>query len=480
MDRTVIVEKLDIGHRGAVLEDGSVREWLIDDVHGPLQEGMIVAGRVENVLNGMDAAFIDIGDTKHGYLHMKEHPEYQAWKLREDGKPAPKAAALLQKGDRVIVQVKKEAAGSKGCSLTMLLSISGTYTIYMPYGGYAAVSKKIKDESRAAIRREVRSWLAEQEGIIVRTNAEETESELLKEEFKLLRSRIDGMLKEKPKAPGTLYYDESRTDLRVEKDYVGAANTAVITNDADLAAQWKRTSPHVTWRAGSLFPAYNLDKELEKSLRSFVWLKNGGSLMIQETEAMTVIDVNSGKYTGSSGMRDTAYDVNMAAAEEISRQLRLRNIGGMVIIDFIEMNRSDAAKQVEETLQAALRRDGSTTNVAGFTRLGNMEMTRKQTRRKLSQLLTESCPCCSGAGRLKTLWQLTEELKQQAQAEEAEACLFDVPERLAAYLRKESFARGLPELYIRIRRGNDRAELVRTGTVEEIKGSGERLGGVLS
>ncbi|MFC4737432.1 ribonuclease E/G [Bacillus daqingensis] len=480
MDRTVIVEKLDIGHRGAVLEHGSVREWLIDDVHGPLQEGMIIAGRVENVLNGMDAAFIDIGDDKHGYLHIKEHPDYQAWKLQENGKPAPKAGSLLQKGDRVIVQVKKEAAGSKGCSLTMLLSISGTYTIYMPFGGYAAVSKKISDESRAGLRREVRSWLTGQEGIIVRTNAEQAELLRLQDEFELLRSRIAGILQEKPKAPGTLYYDESRTDLRVEKDYVGAAGTEVITNDAELAAQWKRKSPHVTWQNGSLFSAYHLDKELEKSLRPFVWMKNGGSLMIQETEAMTIIDVNSGKYTGTSGMRDTAFEVNMAAAEEISRQLRLRNIGGMVIIDFIEMNAREAAQQVDDTLRKALRRDGSTTNVAGFTKLGNMEMTRKQTRRKLSQLLTEPCTCCSGGGRQKTRWQLTEELKQQAAAVEAEACLFEVPERLAAYLRKETFSTSLPELFIRIRRTSGNAELVRTGTVDEVKESGERLGGVRS
>jgi ribonuclease G len=482
MNRQVILEKTTAGHRGAVLEEGKVQEWLLDDPDAALKEGMIISGKIVNVLSSMDAAFIDIGLPKHGYLHKKEHPVHQRWKLRKEGKE-PAIAQMLQTGDRVLVQVKKEAAGSKGPTLTMLLSIAGSYIIYMPFGGYTAISKKLDDDTRDAFREAASSWCAEEEGLIVRTNAGSREAGVLEKEFYHLRRKYEKMLEKFPAAPGTVFDDQSSAASRVERDFLTDEKTIVLTNDAELASDWKQQAftRQVEWRRETdLFHKEGMDRELEKTLRPFVWMKNGSSLLIEQTEAMTVIDVNSSKFTGRGGseLAGTSLEVNKTAAAEIARQLRLRNIGGIIIIDFIDMPKDHQRREVLQVLKEAAKNDRTITNVIGFTNLGYVEMTRKQSRKTLEQILMKPCEACGGSGRILREEKLAEDMARTVTAlKDIEAVLVDAAPRLYRYVQKQTeifFGDG-PAVFLREKEDAGGFLIARTGSIEELQDKGIRL-----
>lgn len=485
MYRQVIIEKNREGHRGALLEEGLVQEWMLDDPNAPLQESMIVSGKVSNVIGSMEAAFIDIGSARHGYIHKKETPAYQKWKMTEEGKE-PEITSLLQTGDTVLVQVKKEAAGSKGATLTMLLNFPGRYIIYMPYGGYAAISKKLDDDKRAELRIAAKTWREGDEGLIVRTNAGEQPLEVLEAEFLTLREDFARLAGAALGAAGTVHLDQSSVALRIGRDFLADGTAEMITNDAMLAARWKKQEPRaaerIVWdRAEGLFHQRGLDKELEKSLRPFVWMKNGAALKIEQTEAMTVIDVNSAKYTGkgADALSVTASNVNLAAAAEIARQLRLRNIGGIIIIDFIDMKTEQEREEVLRALKEAVRADRMITNVVGFTGLGYVEMTRKQSRRTLEQMLTEVCEVCHGAGRAVRNEELAEDLRRTLLAlEGVEAALVDASPRFYEWLMKTEsgvFSDVMTALIVRQNKSAGNFQLARTGSMEELAAKGKLI-----
>jgi ribonuclease G len=481
MKRRIIVEQIPDGHRGAVLEEEKVQEWLLEDPEAPLQEGMIVSGKVDRVMKAMDAAFIDVGTDKHGYIHKKELPEHQAWKLAPEGKE-PAVTSMLQQGQELLVQVKKEAAGSKGPTLTRLLSLPGSFLIYLPYGGYTAISKKLDDETRAELRAAAKSWLADSEGVIVRTNAAGVEAGTLEAEFAALKEKFQSIQKAFPAAPGKIYLDQSSVTARVERDFMLDEETSLETNDAVLARVWKKVisdEERVIWhRTPDLFAQENLDKEMEKSLRPFVWTKSGSSLLIEQTEAMTVIDVNSGKFTGRGGgeLSGTALEVNKNAAAEIARQLRLRNIGGIVMIDFIDMKTDRQREEVLHVLKESVKKDRTITNVAGFTSLGCVEMTRKQSRRTLQEMMTRPCPVCSGSGRVIREEELIRDMTKTLSALNVEAVLVDCAPQL--YRKLPVLAeqkQDLPHIFIRETTETSSFQIAQTGTEKELQDKGKRI-----
>ncbi|SDN59469.1 Rne/Rng family ribonuclease [Alkalicoccus daliensis] len=486
MNRQVVIEKIREGHRGAVLENEKVQEWMLDDPGAPLQDGMILSGKVSNVIGNMEAAFIDIGAAKHGYLHKKEHPAHQQWKISQEGRE-PNISSLLQPGDKVLVQVKKEAAGTKGATLTMLLNFPGNYVVFMPYGGYAAISKKLDDEKRSELRTAAKTWLRGDEGLIVRTNAGEQPAEVLEKEFYALKEDFEALAEQGPGAPGTIHLDQSSVVSRTERDFLTDGETEILTNDASLVARWKRQHPEtasrIHWRSEvSLFITMGLDRELEKALRPFAWMKNGASLMIEQTEAMTIIDVNSAKYTGKGAgeLSGTAKEVNLAAALEIARQLRLRNIGGIIIIDFIDMKTDEEREEVLSALKRAVKLDRTITNVIGFTGLGYVEMTRKQSRRTLEYMLTDTCDTCGGAGRIVRNSALGEDLHRTLLAlDSVEAALIDVSPRFYRWLLREGKERVLEgvktEVVLRENPAAGHFQLARTGTMETLRTKGDLI-----
>jgi len=401
--------------RGAILEDDKVVEWLFaTPLEGP-QPGAVIRGKVTDILPGMDAAFVDIGSERNGFLYKKELVNYQHTIANLDetvkGKELPSIRSLITKGQWINVQVKKEETGTKGAKLTELLSFPGKYLVYLPEANYVAVSKKMSSDTvRDEWRGLVGSWLRSNEGMIIRTLAEDIGAEKVYQEFLRLRELYDDISNKAKSAPNaiTTLYNESSIMARVTRDFLSDQENVIIV---DQLKDFQYISNQVTdgnsakielyQGKNDIFTFYGLDKSLEKSLKPFVWLKNGGSLHIDHTEAMTVIDVNSAKYTGKQGLRETALAINLEAAKTIAEQVRLRDVGGMIVIDFIDMESDRDRIEVIQKLKTSLRNDRTMTNVLGFTRLGLLEMTRKKTRKPLIETVHMSCPTCNGTGRVK-------------------------------------------------------------------------------
>ncbi|MCE7793515.1 Rne/Rng family ribonuclease [Salipaludibacillus sp. CUR1] len=411
--RKIILHRLLNETRGAVLENGKVTEWLFDipsDLPGP---GSVIKGKVEDILPGMDAAFINIGSEKNGFLYKKEIAAFQ-----QDPPQDIPVTSLVAKGQSIIVQVKKEESGSKGAKLTEHLAFPGKYVVYLPYGGYVAVSKKITPEETRNVWREWgKNQLEGREGLIIRTLADEVPVEEVKEDLERLKSRYSAVLKKAKEIKGTgTLYDESSIYARVSRDFLNDENSEIIVDSLEDYQQFTggEERPNIELYQGkeNIFSRFNIWKQLERALKPFLWLKNGGSLHIDHTEAMTVIDVNSAKFTGKQGLRDTAVKINLEAAKTIAEQLRQRDIGGIILIDFIDMADERDRQEVLTTLNEALKHDRTITNVLGFTQLGLLEMTRKKTRNPLRDIMFNDCPACQGTGKVKKEEEVARELEE--------------------------------------------------------------------
>ncbi|PRO64886.1 ribonuclease E/G [Alkalicoccus urumqiensis] len=456
----VYVEKTVSGHRGALLENGRVEEWFLEE-ENTLQKGTILRGKIKKLLPSLDAAFVDIGEGKEGYLAKKEHPRYQQWKLNQEGKE-PSVTALLQQGETVIVQVKREAASNKGPQLTMILSIPGERLVLEPFSDYAAVSKKLSDPERDRLRQEAELWRRSPEGIIVRTAADGISAEDFRKEADRLRRKWADI----KAAEGRVLYREGGVLPRLERDILLQGKKQIKTNDAALASVWKDQFPDcdVEWsRERALFYSSGLQKELHQSTEPFVWLKRGGSIMVEETETMTVIDVNSSKQIrGSGSLQATALKVNKEAAEEAARQLRLRDIGGMIIVDFIRMKATADREELLRVFKKALSRDRTHTYVTGYSGLGFVELTRKQSRKPLREQLTVPCPVCSGAGRVRKPSETALEIASFLPSVEAGAALVETSPETAAVCRTLSHPGGA-EVYFRETERMEGFRLLRMG-----------------
>jgi ribonuclease G len=392
--------------RVAVTAAGVVQELLIERAASRGLVGNIYVGRVARVLPGMQSAFVDVGLERAAFLHVAD-----IWE-RSD-RPIEKT---LAEGQPILAQVVKDPIGSKGARLSTQVSIAGRLLVYLPQDPHIGISQRIEDENgRAALRERLKELLPAEEkgGFIARTLAESAaEHELradlayLKELWKAISERSLGA------EPPLLLYQDLSLAQRVLRDMVTADTARVLVDSREnfqkLAAFAERYMPQVRSRlehySGErpLFDLYNVEPEIEKALSRRVELKSGGTLVIDQTEAMTTIDVNTGGFVGSRNFDDTVFKTNLEAAQAIARQLRLRNLGGIIILDFIDMESVEHRNAVLDELRRALARDRTRVTLNGFTALGLVEMTRKRTRESLAHVLCEPCPTCAGRGEVRT------------------------------------------------------------------------------
>ena len=395
--------------RVAVMLQGVVQELHIERASSYGMVGNIYQGRVCRVLPGMQSAFVEIGLERAAFLHVAD-----IWQQKQDEeKPIEK---LLFEGQTVLVQVIKDPIGTKGARLSTQMSIAGRLLVYLPQETHIGISQRIENEhEREQLRGKLQQLMPPEVkgGFIVRTSAETaTDHELLADIHYLQRiwSRI--VEQAKTAAPQTMLFHELNLALRVLRDFVWEETDRVIIDSRETYGKLQSFSANYMNNVASrlehyqgerpLFDLYLVEDEIEKALSRKVELKSGGYLIIDQTEALTTIDVNTGGFVGVRNFDDTIYKTNLEAAHAIARQLRLRNLGGIIIVDFIDMENAEHKTTVLDEFKKALARDRTRMTVNGFSTLGLVEMTRKRTRESLAHVLCETCPTCQGRGQLKT------------------------------------------------------------------------------
>ncbi|HEY3078026.1 MAG TPA: ribonuclease G [Burkholderiales bacterium] len=426
MSEEILINVTPRETRVAVVAAGVVQELLIERSSGRGLVGNIYMGRVARVLPGMQSAFIDVGLERAAFLHVAD-----IWENREPGKPIEK---ILAEGQPMLVQVVKDPIGSKGARLSTQISLAGRLLVYLPHDPHIGISQRIEDENgRAQLRDRLKELLPAEEkgGFIVRTLAEAASEDELRADLGYLR-HLWATIRERSqgaKAPQLLYQDLSLAQ-RVLRDMVGAGTARVLVDSREnyqkLAAFAQGYMPQLVTRIEHytgerpLFELYNVEDEIEKALSRRVDLKSGGYLILDQTEAMTTIDVNTGGFVGSRNFDDTIFKTNLEAAQAIARQLRLRNLGGIIVLDFIDMESDEHRGAVLEEFKRALARDRTRITVNGFTALGLVEMTRKRTRESLAHVLCEPCPTCGARGEVKTAvtvcYEILREILREARA----------------------------------------------------------------
>ncbi len=397
--------------RVAVIEQGVTQEVHVERASSRGLVGNIYMGRVTRVLPGMQSAFIDIGGERAAFLHVAD--------IRggaRDGDAARPIERLLSDGQSLLVQVVKDPIGTKGARLSTQLSIAGRFLVYLPEESHIGISQRIEDEEeRAHLREKLRQLLPPEDrgGYIIRTVAETASDRELKSDLDYLH-RVWGGIRDRAAAAGprALIYQDLGLGLRVLRDFAHEETARILVDSRETCRKMlefgQDFTPGVAERVEHydgerpLFDLYGVEDEIEKALARRVDLKSGGYLVLDQTEALTTIDVNTGGFVGGRSFDDTVFKTNLEAAQVIARQLRLRNIGGIVIIDFIDMDTDEHRNAVLNEFRKALARDRTRVTVNGFTGLGLVEMTRKRTRESLAQVLCEPCAVCEGRARLKT------------------------------------------------------------------------------
>ena len=415
MSEEILINVTPWETRAALVENGVLQEIYIERTRRRGLVGNIYKGRVSRVLPGMQAAFIDIGLERTAFLHAAdivklayEHDEAQAVPADIRG--------LLHEGTDVLVQVLKDPLGTKGARLTTRVSIPSRYLVYMPDGRGIALSARIEDEAeRERLRGLLEAFARELApgGYIVRTAGEGAAPEALRADMLFLNKLWEDLRARAGEVQaGDLVHEDLPLAVRMLRDLSGRGVERVRVDAADTYARMQdfthRFMPGigagVEYYTGPrpIFELYGIEEEIQRALERQVPLKSGGHLIIDQTEAMTTIDVNTGAYVGHRNLEDTILKTNLEAAETISRQLRLRNLGGIIIIDFIDMDDEEHKRLVRQALEQALAHDHAKTQVTGLSALGLVEMTRKRTRESLEHILCQPCPTCAGRGSLKT------------------------------------------------------------------------------
>ncbi|MGH8125724.1 MAG: ribonuclease G [Rhodanobacteraceae bacterium] len=456
--------------RVGVVENGMLQEVHVERTGHRGYVGNIYCGRVKRVMPGMQAAFVDVGLERSAFLHAADvaRPALNTDPV-EGTAPAPAAippiAGLVHEGQRVIVQVIKDPIGSKGARLSTTLSIPSRYLVLLPDSATLGVSVRIEHEAERERLRGILSGLAGGGfGLIARTNAEGLDAEALGEDVDYVTRVWQTVAQAIARAePGERVYAEPPLPLRVLRDLM---HDDIEKVRVDSRETFERTlvfarqfMPDLTGRvehypgARPIFDLYGVEDEIQKALRKEVPLKSGGYLVIDQTEAMTTIDVNTGAYLGSRNLEETAFRTNLEAAQAAARQLRLRNLGGIIIIDFIDMLDAEHKRQVLRTLEKALARDHAKTTVYEMSPLGLVEMTRKRTTESLARQLCEPCPACTGRGILKTtetvVYEIFREITRAVRQFEAEKLLvLAAPAVVARMLEDESAAVAELETFI--------------------------------
>ena len=425
--------------RVALLENGKLVELHIDRGDNRGFVGNVYLGKVVRVLPGMQAAFVDIGLERAGFLYVGDIYA-ELLDMTDEGveRPAkgskgrgshPPIQDLLKEGQEIVVQVAKDPIGTKGARLTTHIALPGRYLVFMPTVEHIGISRRIdKDKERRRLRSIVEKNRRKGAGYIVRTVCAKQSREVLQADMLFLQGiwdRVQEASKSK-KAPAVLH-EEYGIVLQAVRDLFEDDVARIIIDDKQTFEQASefmggfmataKDKLHFYRGADPIFDNYGVEVEINRSLGRKVWLKSGGYLVIDQTEALMAIDVNSGKFVGSNSLEDTTLKINLEAASEVVYQLRLRNIGGIIIIDFIDMEREQNREKVYNTLEDALRGDRARTNVMKISDLGLVEMTRKRTQEGLDRYLMHDCPICTGTGVVRAPTTLAYEILREVRRE---------------------------------------------------------------
>ena len=498
MEREILASVDREESRVAVLEDHQLVEYYIDRPLNQRIVGNIYLGQVENVLPGMQSAFVNVGLERNAFLFVDDvYPSVEEPAARE-GQPRPQKAIeqVLHVGQRVLVQVSKEPVGSKGARVTRNVTLPGRYLVLMPAADYIGISRRIvAEDERERLRAIAQAVKPEGMGLIMRTAAEGHEQQELYDDVELLVKLWQRIARRAETAtPPTLLHKDAGIISKVLRDELTDDVRRIVLDDVpeyERALELVETfAPGLgdrveldSDRERPLFEKYGLEAEIERALSRRVWLKSGGYLVLDQAEALTVVDVNTGRFIGSTDLQATVFQTNLEAAREIARQIRLRDIGGIIIIDFIDMEAQEHSDAVISALQEALRADHTKTAVLGWTQLGLVEMTRKKGRQNLLEMMTRSCPYCGGRGRVlseeSSAGKIRRDIRRIMRTTRSEAALVEVYPGVASLLigpggknlqqlEKETgrsvFIRGASDCHIeemRVRALGERAEVER-------------------
>ena len=427
MNEEILINVTPQETRVAVMQQGVVQELHIERGSQRGLVGNVYVGKVKRVLPGMQSAFIDIGLERSAFLHVAD-----IWENRINGDAAKPIEKVLFEGQSVLAQVIKDPIGSKGARLSTQLSFAGRLLVYLPQEAHIGVSQRIEnEEERETLRTRLQQLLPSEHGggYIIRTMAEGSSDEEMRADVAYL-DKLWSKLQRQARQLGApaLLYKELDISLRVLRDFVGPETARILIDSRDThqrmqefaadfsTAALDKLSHYIGTRP--LFDLYGIEDEIESALSKRVNLKSGGYLIIDQTEALTTIDVNTGGFVGGRNFDDTIFKTNLEAAQVIARQLRLRNLGGIIICDFIDMDSQEHRDGVLEEFRKMLAMDRTRVNVNGFSALGLVEMTRKRTRESLAHVLCEPCPTCQGRGEVKTAqtvcYQILREILREA------------------------------------------------------------------
>jgi ribonuclease G len=401
--------------RAALLENGVLQEVFIERASRRGLTSNIYKGRVQRVLPGMQAAFVDVGLDRTAFLHASDiNPQRDGRATAEDDRELH-IRELVCEGQDILVQVVKDPLGTKGARLTTFVTIPSRYLVHLPFGCNIGVSARIESEAERARLREIVEDLApgSRGGWIVRTAAEGAPRDALRADMLFLGKLWDAVSEQGLRsAAGVLVHADLDLPLRLLRDLLAPRVERVRVDDAEVYGRMKHFAasfipelePKIQEYAEvrPIFDLYGVEDEIARALERKVPLKSGGYLVLDQTEAMTTIDVNTGAYVGHRNLEETIFRTNLEAAQAIARQIRLRNLGGIIIVDFIDMEEEDHREQVLFALERALQNDHARNQITEVSRLGLVEMTRKRTRESLEHVLCRPCPTCQGRGSVKT------------------------------------------------------------------------------
>lgn len=459
MSEEILINVTPVETRVALVENGMLQEAYIERTSRKGIVGNIYKGKVVRVLPGMEAAFVDIGLERAAFIHASDVACSQSNldDSPEGPKTVPDIRTLLREGQSLVVQVTKDPIGTKGARLTTQLSIPSRYLVFMPGVNHIGISQRIEDDGERARLKTLIEEASQQSdevegGYIIRTAAEAAAAEDLIADMTYLH-RLSLSVQERigsAPAPSVIYQDlplfirtirdlirpqteKVRIDSRESHQRVMEFVQEFVTEFADKVEYYPGERP--------IFDLYSVEDEIQKALSRKVQLKSGGYVIIDQTEAMTTIDINTGAFVGHRNLEETIFKTNLEAARAISRQLRLRNLGGIIIIDFIDMDDPEHQRQVHRMLEKMLERDHAKTKITGVSELGLVEMTRKRTTESLGQVLCEPCPICDGRGFLKTAetvcYEIFREILRVNRAYDAESYLVMASQKVVDRLLDE-------------------------------------------
>jgi len=469
--------------RLALLEDGRLVEHHQEPKHLNGLVGNIYLGRIKRILPSVQGAFIDAGLDRDGFLFEGDMTRLTRDDEEERGgdssEPIPKMKGYCE-GDNLLVQITKEPMGQKGARLTTQISLPGNHLVLLSDSKHVGVSRKLDGEERQRLRKEVRALSAAcGMGVIVRTAAREVPGEELAAEMQELLDlwTLIKLKAAKGKAPCCVHQE---ADLigRFIREVLPKGETVVKTDDPEIYDRCRDDfrvcgldlSRVYLWKDSrvSLFEKYGIDEEIDKAVRPRVWLASGGCIVLQSTEALVSIDVNSGRYTGKKSLEETAFAINMEATYEIARQVRLRGLGGIIVIDFIDMVKKAHREAVFEELNRAFASDRARTRVLSISAFGLVEMTRKRSHRNLERTMTSVCPCCEGRGRIMTAWRVAQKVACAVEGMKVPSGVVRVSPEVCAFLEENRERYDIPSS-IRI----EAVEIPKLGGFEVVPDAGD-------